>query len=88
MPAKTNLAKIVARALERLEERWRAEAAVGRVGADCQYTALPDDKWRCSLRLGDRSVFVVFTEREDDNSGDGRPVGIVTAYYSPRGCPC
>lgn len=54
---------------------------------NCAHTA-SDDRSRCALELGDRTLFVVFTERVDDGSGDGRPVGIITAYYSPRGCPC
>lgn len=49
---------------------------------------LPDDRWRSALTIDDRSLFVVFPERVADESSDGRPVGIITAYYSPRVCPC
>ena len=70
-----------------LPDVYEIEALLAHSDRLCQFYAV-DDKWRCSQMAGDRALFVVFTERVDDASGDGRPVGIITAYYSPRGCPC
>jgi hypothetical protein len=43
----------------------------------------PDEQRKVTVRklLGTGTWFrVVFTEREDSGSGDGRPVGIITAF--------
>lgn len=60
---------------------------LGRSDSLCKYSS-QDDRYRCSLQIGDRAIFVVFSERVPPEAPDGRPVGIITAYYSPRGCPC
>ncbi|GAA2616072.1 hypothetical protein GCM10010304_81920 [Streptomyces roseoviolaceus] len=39
-----------------------------------------DGKVTVRYNTGSGTFRVVFTEREDDRSGDGRPVGIVTAF--------
>lgn len=60
---------------------------LGRSNSLCKYFS-QDDRYRCTFQMGDRAIFVVFSERVDPEAPDGRPVGIITAYYSPRGCPC
>jgi hypothetical protein len=60
---------------------------LGRSNSLCKYFS-QDDRYRCSSQIGDRAIFVVFSERVDPEAPDGRPVGIITAYYSPRECPC
>lgn len=40
-----------------------------------------DGKKECSYPINGRVMTVVATERVDPASGDGRPVGIITAFY-------
>lgn len=62
-------------------------AVLGRSNSLCKFTS-SDQKSRCALQIGDRAIIIVYTERIDVEAPDGRPVGVITAYYTPRGCPC
>jgi hypothetical protein len=51
-------------------------------------TTSKDDRARCYLQIGDRGLVIVYTESVRGDAPDGRPTGVITAYYTPRGCPC
>jgi hypothetical protein len=47
------------------------------------------DRMECLVRVSNyQQVLVAFTERVDPNCPDGRPVGVITAYYINVCLPC